>query len=405
MDDFSRALAAAAVIDGQHFTLPGCGTLEGTYVPARVDHVARTVQPPTLEVSWSGLPSDEAQTFAELLATSGATNAEAAATQAAWIEALHAGDPIRVGDLGTLRLDGATGEIAFEADESGLRGAFWAGGPVAVEPIARRGAPAEVELAAHPVAPPPPRRFRPRGGGKRNPAFVTGGAVALALAIFGYVTLADDAPSGPPAEVDPATGQAVPVRSERLNRSPRDTYRPEAGASEPTPREHPADRAEAGGGRPGVAPSPTRRDGGEASTASAPDPASGEAAETPPALAPAPTETVGPAASRPPAPAAAEPAPEVPASFDPASLAGESRDFDPDAVQAVILLGSFGDADNAARLTERVASEGLIPYVGQRGRLTQVGVTVSASGENELAALLQRLRADYNPEAYVLERG
>lgn len=395
MDDFSRALAAAAVIDGQHFTLPGCGTLQGTYVPARVDHLARTVQPPTLEVTWSKQPSAEAQTFADLLAASGATSAEASATEATWVETLHAGDPIEVGDLGRLHLDRQTGAIEFDANEAGLRGAYWSGGPVSVEPLARRPESAtKIEFDSGKHVPPAPRRRRARGGSPRIAAFATG-AVALLLAVFAYLAFGGqgDAES-PRVAVGEEGGKVVPVRGERLNRSPREASQP---ASSP-----PTESAPSANGASGSA------EGRGASTdhrATAPPPAAAiepqRKAPTPgdPTQKPAPGVDAIP--DRRPA-GEREESPTVPPVSDPATLAGQASDFDPDAVQAVVILGSFGSADNAARLTERVAEAGYVPYVGQRGRLTQVGVTVSASSDNEVAVILEQLREAYNRDAYVV---
>ena len=406
MDDFSRALAAAAIIDGQHFTLPGCGTLAGTYVPARVDHLARTVQPPSLEVSWTKDPSAAAQTFADLLAVSGATNAEAGATEAAWVEILHAGDPIEVGDLGTLRLDRKSGAIEFESNEAGLRGAYWSGGPVAVEPLARRPkAPTTVGFDPGQLAATSPRRRRARGNSPRVAALATAAAAVL-IALFAYAAL-----SGEGAEVRPRVASAdgkrvVPVSGERLNRSPRETAPDESAKASPEapPRQGAATGASAA--------RPKER----TPAASALGEAAG--APTPEASAPPPTRTTAsPTVAAPEAPGrpgAAEPGsdpanrrtiaepPAPPKPLDPASLAGEPRDYDPDAVQAVVILGSFGSADNAARLTERVAEDGYVPYVGQRGRLTQVGVTVSASSDSEVAVILEQLREHYSAEAYVI---
>ena len=407
MDDFSRALAAAAIIDGQHFTLPGCGTLAGTYVPARVDHLARTVQPPSLEVSWSKEPSAAAQTFADLLAASGATNAEASATEAAWVETLHAGDPIEVGDLGTLRLDRKAGTIEFDANDAGLRGAYWSGGPVAVEPLSRRPkAPKTVGVDAVQPAAPRPRRRRARGNSPRVAAIATA-AAALLIAIVAYAAFSgDDASPTPRVAAEPDEKRVVPVRGERLNRSPRETpvKEPARSAAEAPTRK--GTTAEPRADRPARSTPPASAAERSAAASATPPAASrpvqprsndGSAVERESAR-PTESKRATEAATR--KSAADGPAPSK--TLDPAALAGEPTDYDPDAVQAVVILGSFGSADNAARLTERVAEDGHVPYVGQRGRLTQVGVTVSASSDNEVAVILEQLREAYNAEAYVI---
>lgn len=69
----------------------------------------------------------------------------------------------------------------------------------------------------------------------------------------------------------------------------------------------------------------------------------------------------------------------------------------------MIILGSFGSNQNAARLTERLAEKGLLPYVDQPGNLTRVGVSFTASSQAEVDAMLTRMRREFNSNAWVLE--
>ena len=151
MDQFPSALAAAALVDGQHFTIPGYGTLEGVYVSAQINHVEREVAPPRLEVTWETTPVPGAQTFAELLVNTGATNAEAIDAQDAWLDALERGERITVGDLGTLELDGVTNLARWTPNREALDRAYWSSGSVPVEPLSAGPVETATEGAAVPT--------------------------------------------------------------------------------------------------------------------------------------------------------------------------------------------------------------------------------------------------------------
>lgn len=363
MDEFSRSLAAAALIDGRRFSLPGHGTLAGEYLSARINHVERHVEPPSLEVTWSPTVSAEVPTFAELLSATGATTAEAEGSQRAWLEALALGSAIEIGDLGTLQHDAAAGRVVFTAKPTALERAYWANGPVDLEPLEARAeavaAPTTpvVPIALAQASAPPAAAAVPTSGQVAQPAiarptrarraWLVPAAIAATLAFAALVIFSVAGSDDPDdALADAERGQVVAVRQDRLNRSPREDAVEEA-------------------------PDDDFVDGDYASEGDAPY------AEEPGDLA-----------------------------FDPAGLAGEpdaDEDYAFAPIEAVIVLGSFGNADNAARLTEQVAGDGLLPYVDQNGELTRVGVAFEAETEDDIAAMMQRLRAEYNPSAWLLD--
>ena len=181
MDTFSRSLAAAALVEGRGFTLPGVGTLEGRYVPARIDHVRRVVEPPTLDIAWTRPTVAGPPTFAQLLVSTGATPAEAQAAQDAWLSALEAGESIGIGELGSLVPTQDAGvAVDFLRDEEGLRRAYWGGGEVAVEPLPRRPASQTVAVQNEPEPSPEPQEAPAPEEPSRLGTWVGLGALALA---------------------------------------------------------------------------------------------------------------------------------------------------------------------------------------------------------------------------------
>ena len=392
MDAFSSSLAAAALVDGQHFTLPGYGTLEGVYVSARIDHVAREVQPPQLEVTWATPPVPGAQTLAELLVNTGATTAEAVGTQEAWISALERGRPLGIGDLGHLAPEGETGAaaeaggVSWVPNPDGLRAAYWPGGPVAVEPLppdrervalalGASGAPASAtERAARIVV--HKKRSAAAGQALRYAAMfaVVLGAVALLWSVFGD--------GGQPTD----EAVAVAISNDRLNRSPLDGGGAGGGVL--------ADDFEEPVFDPALGPG-----GGDAPAMRAPDdaPVPGGTTEEPEGSpAPPPGPGFDPADLAGGAPATgAEDVLAVPAAAPPTADEGE---------EYVVILGSFGRAANAAKLTERLAASGRLPFVDQPGSLTRVGVAFTAATPREALARLKELRVEYDsPGAWLLE--
>jgi len=383
MDDFSQSIAAASLVDGQHFTLPGCGTLEGVYVSARIDHLAKAVKPPSLEIRWTSVVDDDAQTFAELLEHTGATSAEASELQTAWLDTLAEGESIEIGDLGILELDDRTQLIGFTPHEAALEKAYWGGGEVRIEPLGNRTsqsppvtpivpdntstptpAVASTPQASAPVvtattAPPARKRKRFLDG---SVVLAVGALVGIVALLF-YLGLPQDE-----ASVD--GGKAVPVRHERLNRSPRDVSETAAGALQPA-------------------------DAGEDEAAATFGQSNAEDLPTPDAAVGAPTLSE-------------QSAPDAPQAFDPASLAGANAEvpngeFEAVEIDVVIIVGSFGQPENAARLTEQLTTEGYLPYVDRTPGYTRVGVTFGAKSEREVAEMLQELRSTYTADAWVLE--
>ena len=393
MDEFYRSLVAAALTDEQVFSLPGCGTLSGHYVSARVDHGARLVRPPRLEVAWRSEVDPEVPTFAEMLARSGATSAEAAAAERSWCDALRDGRPIEIADLGTLASDPVTGLIGFAPDEEALGRAYWAGGAVAVEPLRQRAGADAVPVApvvpiatgdaqradadAQPAVTPSnlstravPAARRPRPRRWFGVAVAASVPLLAALAVWTFATRGE---GGDPIADD--TPQVVAVNQDRLNRSPSDDLDADADAD--------ADALAAG------------------------DPDAGDAY----AVAPDEFDAVIPDAGLDEyagydedddaaALLAADPAYDDLAVEDLEALG--ALDFSAGSVEAVIILGSFSDAANAARMTERVAATGLVPYVDQPGDLTRVGVSFEAQSVAEIAARMRELRAAYTPDAWFL---
>ena len=363
MDQFSSSLAAASLVDGQHFTLPGYGTLEGTYVSARINHVEREVSPPRLEVTWTSPPVPGAQSFAELLINTGATTAEAIDAQDAWLDALERGDRVVVGDLGHLVLDGNNNLVQWCSNEEALANAYWTGGAVAVSPLRDAtpaagvesdggGGGASAKTATAAAAPPTVVHARKPAGGHRK---LLRYAALFAGVLIGLILLRNVTSGGAADEGDAV---AVTISNDRLNRSPLD---------------------------------------GAAATDGVLDDVYEEPDYNP---------DLGPGGSG--------------EGFDPANLAGErpsrsadarihpredhgADSYDTGGGEHVVILGSFGRAKNAERFKERLLQGGHLPYVDQYNGLTRVGVTVATERRGELTEALARLRSEYNENAWVLE--
>lgn len=428
MDAFSSSLAAAALVDGQHFSLADYGTLEGIYIPAWINHVNREVDPPRLDVRWTQPPYPQAQSFAELLVSTGATQAEADHTQAAWINAIESGDALEIGDLGTLRLDRETGLVNWVPFEDGLASAYWSGGAVAVEPLPKRAASPPIgeqsvdssvrsplvsteEDEQRPFARELTLTDTPAPGRTGFPIVkLLRYAAIFALVVVGLALLRSAFSEQITA---PNERQAVTVSQDRLNRSPLDAPAPKAGVVAEdfeAPSYNPAyGPSGAVANVPPTQPEPVMRSietttAGSASNAAPNYKAAAPATKlattpvSPPAVKPAKRlprdQQVDPAdlANQSAAPAKA-PRPVRPVKAAP--LRGGERDV-------VIILGSFGSNENAARLTERLAEKGLLPYVDQPGKLTRVGVSFNASTQREIDGMLARMRREFNAGAWVL---
>ena len=396
MDQFSSALAAASLVDGQHFTLPGYGTLEGVYVSAQIDHVQREVAPPSLRVAWSVPPVPDAQTFADLLGATGATPEEASAAQDAWLGALGRGTRVIVGDLGGLELDGASGEVRWVGNPEALAEAYWSGGAVALEPLDRPaeqeasadavggdGASAVPAFAKTAVADVPESTMTTAAGAEmavvpgRAPARrrtkVLRYAALLAGVVVGLVALryvlAEEEPAAPAAV-------AVAVSNDRLNRSPLD----DASVLDED-YETPDYNAELG---PGATAAPELASGGFDPA----DLAGGDPAAT--AAAPQRAPDGGRAAGL--------------GDDDDYGSAGEGYDGAGAEREYVVIVGSFGQDRNARAFQERLLGDGHLPYVDQFGGLTRVGITVTTTGRRgELTGALTKLRGQYNEGAWILE--
>ena len=371
MDAFSSSLAAAALVDGQHFTLPGYGTLEGVYISAQIDHIERAVSPPQLDIVWTSPAVPGAQSFAELLVNTGATTAEAVSTQEAWLDALERGERLEIGDLGYLELDERANLLRWVPRPDGLIGAYWSGGAVAVAPLPPDRERIALELepahqtAATPVVvhkKPASRRYVPI---LRYAAMFAGVLLGLALLRSAF------------GEEDNQGHEAVAVTisNDRLNRSPLDATAADAEVL------------------------------GDDYEEPAFDPALGPDAGDVPVMRAPSTRAVSPGGESPEMARVAD--------FDPADLAGEGAARSPEdyataaaapsETEYVVILGSFGSAANAGKLTERLAADGLLPFVDQPGSLTRVGVAFTANSPADAQIQLERLRASYAPDAWIMD--
>ncbi|MFK8058160.1 MAG: SPOR domain-containing protein [Saprospiraceae bacterium] len=382
MDAFSRSLAAAALVDGQHFTLPGFGTIEGVYISARIDHGARRVEAPRLEVRWDSEEDPNAQTFAALLVSTGATTFEAEDIENKWLDALTTGDSIQVGDLGTLLPNKAEGTCTFESNTAALAAAFSGSQTVTLEPISKRA------LPDSPVAPVVAIDTKSQGSAsaKTKDSFVRKlmpMAAAAAIVVLGVVAIQFFSRS---STIDANAGKAVTVNQDRLNRSPREEATtadlPMERIGEISPSEFSTDEVVAYDNSSLIDDSPIGSITEELSAIPDNGPFDHSSA------IPSSRDT------------------QVVPSFDPAGLAGLSEDesmFTTSEIDVVIVLGSFSNTNNAARLTEKVAAAGLIPYVDQPGDLTRVGATFSVSSEAEIEEVKLRMQKQFNSTAWVLE--
>lgn len=408
MDAFSSSLAAAALVDGQQFSLPGLGSLEGIYIPAWINHVNREVDPPRLDVRWTSAPEAATQTFAELLISTGATRAEAEATQDKWLRALLSGDPVALGDLGTLQLDRLGGQVAWTASERGLATAYWSGGAVAVEPLDKRdlGQGSTTELYEGADA---STAAAVAAGIMDDPtdaivvqldtaAKVASGKSAFPIlkllryaAMFGLVVLTLALLRSAFADQldEEETGQAVTVSQDRVNRSPLDEANAGPSISAVDEFEEP---------RYNEAFGPTGSNTVEPGVSLGSEPI----ARTPPAATTPPSGGLAPAAALP------KRLPATAQRVDPADLASAApspRSPQSSAFgerEVIVILGSFGSNANAARLTEQIASKGLLPYLDQPANLTRVGVSFTATNQREIDDFLARMRREFNRGAWVL---
>ncbi len=384
MDAFSRSLAAAALVDGQHFTLPGFGTIEGVYVSARIDHSARRVEAPRLEVRWSDEVDPSAQTFAEFLVSTGATKAEANEIEGNWLDALTTGDFIVIGDLGSLVPDRLSSKCSFKANEEALKVAYSASQTVALEPISRRALPdrpvapvVEIDTINSDTASAKTKRSLV----SRLVPYVSAAAIVL-LGIMA-INFFTKRPT-----LDESRGKAVTVNQDRLNRSPREEV---TTADLSTERIEEADANDLIAGESAGYDNSISSD--EDNTEEFDDALSGAIDDMPIAFDSEPEVNTQDGQE------------QVPA-FDPAALAGGIDDdhlFTLSEIDVVIVLGSFTNAANAARLTEKVAAAGFIPYVDQPGEYTRVGVTFAVTTEAEVEELKHQMRKQFDPNAWVLE--
>jgi len=384
MDVFSRSLAAAALVDGQHFTLPGFGTIEGVYISARIDHGARRVEAPRLEVRWENEEDSKAQTFAQLLVRTGASTLEAEETQGDWLDTLTTGESIAIGDLGSLVPDASKGTCSFEADTNGLASAFSGKLTVDLEPISKRALPKE------PIAPvvaieteKQVSAFAKTGSARLRKLVPYASVAAVALIAVMALKFYSETPA-----LDDNQGKAVAVNQDRLNRSPRE---------EVTTAELPIEELEEARSSDIIAGQPLGFDNSIAIEE--------EVIATEENIEDVSNALVqeGDANPQSSSPAVVEPSQVVP--IDPAALAGGPDDemFKISEIDIVVVLGSFGNVANASKMTEDVAQAGLIPYVDKSGSLTRVGATFSVSSEAELEEVKAQMRKQFNPNAWVLD--
>ena len=387
MDSFSRSLAAAALIDGQHFTLTGFGTIEGVYVSARINHSERRVEAPRLEVKWSDEVDPTAQTFSQFLESTGATSFEANDIEGNWLDALTTGESIVIGDLGTLVPDPSTGLCSFEANTDALAGAFSGNNAVTLEPISKRALP---DTPVAPVVEIDTKKDNSASAKTKERSLVSrlvpyaSAAAAVLLLIVAINFFTKEAPVN-----DDSRGKVVTVNQERLNRSPRE---------EATTADLPIEQIEEGPFDEASTSAPEGFDNSlsieEDASDDLGDAIAGVINDMPVDFESASPSRVGDEAQE-----------EVPA-FDPAALAGGLNDdnlFAISEIDVVIVLGSFTNSANAARLTEKVAEAGLIPYVDQPGAFTRVGATFAVSSEAEVEQLKHQMRKQFSTSAWVLE--
>ena len=358
MDSFATTVAAATLAEGKSITLPGCGTLSARRVPARIDHGAKTIAPPSLELDWSEDADPGAPTLADILITTGADAEEAARNEHAAIARLLGGGEIVIGDLGRLVKVEESNEIEFIADHEGLSQVYWQGGAIALETLDRSALPTPASLRE--VGPDTDPAVVTEGEANEQPVvndnswqavLAVVACVLIGLGLWAYVSNGEGG-----AAADDA--QAVTVSQERLNKSPREVIEP-------------AREGLTAGAAPDASPDAQY----DAYADVAPD---------------ADDDTIYDAAA-----------------FDPASLAGAAPDdesaYEAVAVPVVIVVGSFGAEDNATRLAEKLSVAGYAAYVDKPAEFTRVGVAFDATSEEEIATMLQQLRAEYNPRAWVLE--
>ena len=362
MDNFSRSLAAAALIDGQHFSLPGCGTIEGIYVSAKINHVTKSVEPPSLEIRWTNVVDEQAQTFEDLLIHTGATTTEAQDIQNQWLATLESGSGIQLGDLGELKFDVDTQRIGFFPNEVGLNKAFWNSGALSLEPLDRREADmtasaAEVETTQVSTAHLQNTSTSTSEKGVLKmllPYMAAAVVVVSGVLLFHSLTRVEAPDAGD-------KGQVVAVNHDRLNKSPRE----DEGASTDFSEDQ------------GLMDEPE----GEISTK----------------IEKFDPENLG---------AVASDATEDFGAFDPAGLAGGDVDetgFELVPIELVIIVGSFGNSANAEAMAKKVTAAGFQSYIDQTSNMTRVGVSFSASNEQQVADMVQQMRVKFNPNAWLLE--
>lgn len=342
MEDFSKKVAAAALVEGQSFYLPNFGTLEGIYIAAKINHVEKEIESPKLDVEWKNNSKKDTPSFKEILVWSGATSKEAETYQDEWVNALNNGEDIEIGDLGILKgLDTSNQQVQFIPNHEALSKVFWSSNGVKLPQSTSKPKQKATPVANNPAENTFERKPLVREKEKSTKDLLVRffvGATILLLSGFLIWQL---------VQTPKSTSKAVAARSQavensRLNQAP-------AGEPKISPRNQANKEARNVNNASVVAPSS--------------------------------------------------------AAVDPASLGAQETtlDFTEGEIQVPVIIGSFGNQSNVVSLEEKLKKLGFDTYQDQANGMTRVGALFSVQSQQELDLYVQQMRAQFNPKAWVLE--
>ncbi len=353
--DYLCALISELLYEHRQLHLPGLGAFLLQYKPAIVDNLQGQLLPPSLDLSFdTNLVMDDGLLLEHLRQRTGwsAEVADEAISSfvAGIVGQLSRGELVHLPNIGRLHLNHEK-KIVFKADNYNYNKDSF-GLPVLQAAVVTRQANSS---AAATTAGSTPVQSAAKVSGLR-PWYWLFGVFALLTAgiIFASLYINRLAAARQAAEQAAMEGETAPADA-RINVAP----------SADLPAVPDAQDEEA------VEPSPS-----DASTATADK----QEKATEPAAVSVP----------------AKPAPAAPAPAKPAAAARTSV--------AWIAVGKFANADNAARMNQRIAEAGYEPFSNREGDLTRVGILLPFRSEAELQQQLGKIKRQLAPGAFVVKR-
>lgn len=385
--DYICTLISELLYEHRQLHLPDLGAFLLQYKPAVVDNVQGQLLPPSLDLSFdTNLVLDDGLLQEQLQQRTGWSAEVASQAIGGFVAEIRAqlsrGELVHLPNIGRL-YSNHENAIVFKADPHNYhKDAF--GLPVIQATVAARPAAASATAATAAATATNPARSAAKGG-SMGFWFLVFGLLALLTGgmIYARIYVNRLATERAAAKVAAAEADAPPLGG-RVNVAP----------SADLPEE-PAAKGEAVDQQQPTAPADQAATKAQASQAAGP--ANGSTASAAKAEAP-------PAATR---PAAAKPAPAAGTTAKTAKSPAAATTVKPapaGKTVAWISVGKFGDADNAARMNQRIAAAGYEPFSTEEDGLTRVGVLLTFSTEAELQQQLAKVRRTFATNAFVVKR-